>query len=106
MIRFVNPKKQKMASGNESLELTEEGTWESFPEFAIQYTSQIGAKIKRKIESPDMHLWEIELEGATLNFVYDDFPHGVSIEPKDNSGQIVIEKLYQQALEQCDPNGL
>ena len=106
MIRFANPRKQKMASGNESLELTEEGTWESFPPFAEKYVKQIGAVIKKRIEAPDMHLWEIELDGVVVNFVYDDFPNGVSIEPKDKQGQVVIEKLYKQAFEQRDPNGL
>ncbi|OQX23685.1 MAG: hypothetical protein BWK80_24695 [Desulfobacteraceae bacterium IS3] len=106
MIRFSNPKKEKTASETESLELTEAGSWLSFPPFAEKYVKQIGAKIKRKIEAPYMHLWEIEYEGAVLNFVYDDFPNGISIEPKDKSGQDAVEKLYKLALSQSDPNGL
>jgi len=95
-----------MASGTECLELTEAGSWESFPTFAEKYVKQIGAKIKRKIKAPDMHLWEIEYEGVVLNFVYDDFPNGISIEPKDKSGQDAIENLYKLVLSQSDPNGL
>ena len=68
MITFINPKKQKMASGNESLELTEAGTWESFPKFAEKYVKQIGAKIIKKTEGPDIHIWEIEYDGVILNF--------------------------------------
>ncbi|MBN7799196.1 DUF3630 family protein [Parahaliea mediterranea] len=105
-IVFANPKKQKMAAGWESLELTEAGTWESFPPFAHRYAEQIGAKVLRKITGPDMHIWEIEYEGEILNFVYDDFPNGVSIEPKAESGQLAIDKLYRLVLEQSDPNGL
>ncbi|NRA15895.1 MAG: hypothetical protein HRU04_10385 [Oceanospirillaceae bacterium] len=45
MIKFANPKKLRMASGNESLELTQEGTWESFPLFAEQYVEQMGANV-------------------------------------------------------------
>jgi len=106
MIRFSNPKKRKMAAGHESLELTEEGTWESFPPFAEKYVKQIGARVKRRIQAPDMHLWEIEYAGTTLNFVYDDFPNGISIEPMNEEGQAAIETLYRQTLEQSDPNGL
>jgi hypothetical protein len=106
MIRFPKPKKQKMASGNECLELTEEGTWESFPSFAEKYVKQIGAKVIKKIQAPDIHLWEIEFEGVVLNFVYDDFPNGISIEPKDKNGQAAIEKLYKLALSESDPSGL
>jgi hypothetical protein len=106
MITFANPKKQTMASGSECIELTEEGNWETFPPFAKKYAEQIGARIVNKIEVPDMHLWEIEYEGIILNFVYEDFPNGVSIEPKDNGGQQAIEKLFKLVSEQSDPNGL
>ena len=37
-----------MKSGLEGLELTEDGTWESFPAFAEKLVEQIGAKIIRK----------------------------------------------------------
>jgi hypothetical protein len=106
MMKFLKPKKQKMASGNECLELTEEGTRESFPPFAEKYVKQIGAKVLKKIEAPDIHLWEIEFEGVVLNFVYDDFPNGISIEPKDKNGQAAIEKLYKIALAESDHSGL
>ena len=106
MITFANPKKLKMASGNESIELTEEGNWETFPRFAEKYAEQIDAKVVKKIEAPDINLWEIEYEGIILNLVYDDFPNGVSIEPKDRGGQFAIEKLFKLVLEQSESNGL
>ncbi|AWM58363.1 DUF3630 domain-containing protein [Stutzerimonas stutzeri] len=106
MITFANPRKCKMASGSNCLQLTEAGTWESFPLFAEKYVRQIGASVLAKIETPDMHLWEIEYSGATLNLVYEDFPNGVSIEPKDNRGQSAIDTLYSLAMEQKSQNGL
>ncbi|MDT4329058.1 DUF3630 family protein [Methylomonas sp. MED-D] len=106
MIRFAHPKLQKMASGLYCLELTEAGSWESFPLFAEKYAAQIGATIVKKIEGPDIHLWEIEYEGSILNFVYDDFPNGVSVEPKERGGENAIEKLYELAKVQSDQNGL
>lgn len=95
-----------MASGCEGIELTEEGSWETFPPFAKKYAEQIGASIVNKIETPDMHLWEIKYENSILNFVYDDFPNGVSIEPKDTNGQAAIETLFKLVMEQSEPNGL
>lgn len=95
-----------MASGCESLELTEAGTWESFPSFAAKFVEQIGATVIEKIEAPDMHLWVIEYEGTKLNFVYDDFPNGVSVEPLNKNGQPAINKLYKLVREQSQPNGL
>jgi hypothetical protein len=106
MITFANPKKQKMAIACESIELTEAGNWESFPEFAERYAEQIGAKIVERISTPDMHIWQIEYEGHVLNFVYNDFPNGVSLEPKSRKGKAAIEKLWQIIEKQSEPSGL
>jgi len=106
MITFADPKKLKMESGYDYILLTDAGTWESFPGFAAKYCKQIGAKVADKVQGPDVHLWKIQYEGATLNFIYDDFPNGISIEPEDESGQLSIDKLYQIALKQSEPTGL
>ena len=95
-----------MASGNESLELTEAGTWESFPNFAKKLVKQIGASIIKKLNGPDIRIWEIEYKGHILNLVYDDFPNGVSIEPKKSSDQSIIDELYQIFKNQSDEVGL
>lgn len=106
MIRFSKPQKKKMANGREYLELTNAGTWESFPHFAEKYAKQIGAKVISKIEAADIHLWKIEYDGVVLRFVYDDFPNGVSIEPIDEKGLPAIDKLFKLLVEQSKPNGL
>jgi hypothetical protein len=85
MISFCNPKKQKMASGFERIELTEARNCETFPQFAKRYSERIGATVVKQIEAPEMHLWEIEYEGATLNSVYDDFPMEYQLSLKINA---------------------
>lgn len=95
-----------MASGCESLELTEACSWEEFPSFTEKYIKQIGASLNKKIETVDMHIWEIEYSGSVLNFVYDDFPNGISIEPKNKKGQKAVNEIHQVAFEQREPNGL
>lgn len=106
MITFANPKKRKMAIGCESIELTEAGNWETFPDFAEKYAEQIGATIFNRISTPDMHIWEVEYAGHTLNFVYDDFPNGLSLEPKSKKGQAAIEKLWKIIEQESEPSGL
>jgi len=106
MIKFKNPHKTRMASGDECLLLTDAGTWESFPAFAEEFISQLGASVLRKIDLPDIHLWEIEYEGAPLRLVYDDFPNGVSVEPIDSGGRNAIEDLFQMLKRQSDETGL
>ncbi len=95
-----------MASGNESLKLTSDGTWESFPAFAENFVKQIGASIIKKIDGPDIQIWEIRYEGALLNLVYDDYPNGVSIEPKDTDGQNAVDALFQLVKSQGNESGL
>ncbi len=95
-----------MASGGESLELTEAGSWEEFPSFANEYLNQIGASVKKKTQTADMHIWEINYSGSVLRFVYDDFPNGISIEPKNKKGQEAVNRIYKIALDQREPNGL
>jgi hypothetical protein len=106
IIVFSNPKKQKMSSGDEYIELTEEGTWESFPAFAEKFVQQIGAKIIKRNSAVDMHLWEIEYEGVLLNFVYSDFPNGVSIEPIKPDAQKAIDRLFSIVSCRSTANGL
>ena len=105
MITFANPKKQKMATGFECIELTEAGNWETFPEFVDKYAEQIGAKIIKRTSAIDMHIWQLEYEGKVLNFIYCDFPNGISLEPTNAKGQAAIEKLWELVLKQSGPSG-
>jgi hypothetical protein len=95
-----------MASGLWSLLLTEEGTWESFPSFANAYAKQVGARVLRRASGPDIHVWEIKLEESIVLLVYDDFPNGVSVVPRDEQSQDIVDKLYRRALDERDISGL
>jgi len=85
-----------MHSGNLCIALTEAGTWESFPAFAEKYCKQINATILKKIDGPDVRVWEIEVEGIIIRIVYDDYPNGVSLESWDDKGDEIIKKLFKQ----------
>ncbi len=105
-IRFKNPHKYKTHSGLESLELTDAGTWESFPLFGDRLVRQIGASIRKEVEGPDIHIWEIEYDGYLLNLVYDDYPNGISIEPNEPRDQEAINILYNLFKSQSHKSGL
>ena len=45
-------------------------------------------------------------EGALLRLVYDDYPNGVSVEPKDNVGQKAVDFLFQLVKSHSDESGL
>jgi hypothetical protein len=106
MISFSNPKLREMASGEKCIELTEAGNWEMFPSFAKKFASQINAEIIYKGSAVDMHIWEIQYADAILNLVYDDYPNGISIEPKTGHTKEAIIQLYELISKQSVPSGL
>jgi hypothetical protein len=106
MITFAHPKKEKMASGDDCIELTEEGSWESFRSFAEKFVQQIGAEVIDKTETEGTHLWKIEYGGVILNFVYSDYPNGVSIEPTDSNAAEAIDRLFGLVSQQSQADGL
>jgi hypothetical protein len=105
-IRFRAPTLRKMANGQNCIELTEEGTWESFPRFAQALATQINAEIVERVDGPDVRLWIIRVADHDLSLVYDDFPNGVSLEPRDSSSSDLVEQLHASFLAEASGNGL
>ena len=66
MIKFKKPRISKIHSGHISIELTEEGIWEFFTAFAIAYSKQIGAVLKKEIVGPDVRFWDLIFRKAEL----------------------------------------
>lgn len=106
MIRFRNPQLRKMQDGTYCIELTEEGTWESFAPFAEAFAQQLGSKITERIDGPDVRLWKLNHGGHDLRLVYEDFPNGVSLEPTDNSQNQVIEAIFQRIRSEASDDGI
>lgn len=106
MIRFRNPVLGKMQNGNPCIELTEDGTWESFAPFAEALAKQIGGAITRRIDGPDVRLWEMEYLGYPLRLVYDDFPNGISLEPRTDGSDHIVHRLFEKFSSEASPHGL
>jgi len=94
MIYFKSPKILKMHSGHISIELTESGTWESFPKFAEEYAIQLGAILIEEIIAPNMRFWKIKIDDIELKLVYDDFPNGISLESDSDEGDEYLLDLF------------
>lgn len=106
MIRFRNPVLTKMQNGNMCIELTEAGTWESFPPFAEALAKQIGGAITQRIDGPDVRLWKVEYLGHPLRLVYDDFPNGISLEPMTDGSDNIIHRLFEKFSSEASKHGL
>jgi len=106
MIHFRMPKLIKMHNGDLCIELTEAGTWESFPAFAEALASQLGARIIERIDGPDTRLWMLTHAGRDLRLVYQDFPNGVSLEPAANTPAEAIQTLFDRFMSEVSENGI
>jgi hypothetical protein len=107
MIVFKRLILQKVHSGHLSIELTEDGTYDDFPEFARLFTQQIGGKKISGVDGPDVRFWEMKVENVKLNLAYEDFPNGMSIMAHDEKGDTYLKKLFEKLTQESDPkNGL
>ena len=95
MINFKSPKIIKMYSGHVSIELTDSGTWESFPKFAKEYAKQINAILIEEIIAPDMRFWQMEINGIELKLIYDNFPNGISLESDSDEADELLLALFE-----------
>ena len=63
----------KMASGNLSLTLSKEISWDEFTGFFSKITRILNAKIKGKHESVESAIWILDVGGISIRLVFDDF---------------------------------
>jgi Protein of unknown function (DUF3630) len=106
VIRFRNPKLERMHSGNLCIELSEGGTWESFEGFAEQWAAQIGAQIHDRVDGPDVRVWRIVYAGHTIRLVYSDYPRGISVEAIAPESDAAIQKLFSVVSSEAAPHGV
>lgn len=85
-----------MASGHFCLNLTERINWEAFSDFAETFARSVGGSITQRSDVTDLRLWEISIDGHTLGFVFDDFPMMVSLESRDDRGDVILKRLHRK----------
>ena len=84
-----------MTSGHLCLKLTEQVSWEDFPDLAQTVASLVGGEIIQKSDCPDIRVWEINVSGYTLRIVFDDFPVMLTLESTDDRGDVALKLLYR-----------
>lgn len=83
-----------MASGDLSLFITEDVSWESFPDQAQSFTDRFGGKVIERIDTPVERMWTVTIQGCKFWLSFEDFPLGMSLDSKSSSCNPVIRKLY------------
>lgn len=83
-----------MASGDLSLFITDDVSWESFPEQAQSFIERFAGEVIERIDTPVERVWTVRIKGCKFWLAFDDYPSGLSLDGKSNACNPVILELY------------
>ena len=90
---------EKMASSHLCLNLSENVSWEDFPAYADALLKILGGSRVNVAESVEMRIWEVSFAGTGVRFVYDDYPAMVSLESRDEEGDVILRELCARLMQ-------
>ena len=91
----LSPRITRMASGNLSLLLTEDVSWESFPGVALAVTKKLNARVIIRIETPVDRMWIVLIRWRPFFLTYDDFPNELTLDSMSRVCNSVVCELYE-----------
>ena len=83
-----------MASGNLSLLITEDVSWESFPAQAQQFVARFKGRALEQIDTPVERTWIVLIKGLPFWLTFEDVPLGMSLDSMSALGNPVIRELH------------
>jgi hypothetical protein len=88
-----------MASGDESLVLTERIGWESFPAYAEAVLRLLEGTVVSRADGPDQRVWTVRIGSELYWLAYEDFPIEVSLDPKNSDASALVGAIRQKLLD-------
>lgn len=85
----------KMASGNFSLEMTEQVSWKNFPYFAEEFISLFSGSIVSKADTVDARVWDVIINDKKFWLAFQDFPVMISLDAQDETGNEEIIEIQE-----------
>jgi hypothetical protein len=92
----LDPEIIEMASGNLSLLITEEVSWESFPGQAREFLDRVGGYVLKKIDTPVERLWIVLIKWRPFYLTFEDYPLGMSLDSMNAMCNSVVRELHQR----------
>jgi len=89
---------QPMASGNRSLRLTRDVSWDDFAPYAEAIVGVLGGKIDHRADGPDERVWSVTIGGRSYWLSLDDYGLGVSLDSCDAEADAGIETVRSRLL--------
>jgi len=85
----------KMASGNLSLMISEDTSWESFPAEASAFLKKVGGRVLFKTDNPVERIWHVVIRWRPFWLSYDDC--GMSLDSIHSSCNSVVIALQEES---------
>jgi hypothetical protein len=83
-----------MTSGNLSLLITEDVSWESFPDQAGQFVDRFNGRVLKRIDTPVERMWVVLIKWRPFWLTFDDFPLGLSLDSMNRLCNPVVREIY------------
>ena len=84
---------ETMGSGHLTLVLREDASWSDFEIFAPRFLTEHGGTVVDKADSPVDRIWTVQLDGAKLSLVLDDYMARFELDARDAAGDAVLSTL-------------
>jgi hypothetical protein len=84
-----------MASGDLSLLITEDVSWESFPELAQQFVDRFHARVLKRVDTPVERMWVVLIRWRPFWLTFDDFPLGLSLDSMNRLCNPIIREIHE-----------
>ena len=89
---------KKMWSGHLCLQITERITWDEFPCYAEKLIKVLHGKIISRVDSPDIRIWDVSINGKKFQLIFDDYPLMVTLESIDDEADSEIKNIRTSLL--------
>lgn len=89
---------ERMANGWNSLLLSERVSYEEFPLYVDAVASLLDARPGQAIDGPDIRMRSLRVGLKWYWIVFDDFPCGVTIEPRSRYAARHVERLLEKLV--------
>lgn len=87
-----------MASGNLGLLISEEVSWESFPERAAHFVTRFNGRVLKRIDTPVERMWIVLIQWRPFWLSFEDFPVGFSLDSMNRLCNPVVRELHRILL--------
>lgn len=85
---------QPMASGNLSLFITDEISWDSFPSAAGAFVRRVGGRVVRRTDTPVERMWIVLIRWRPFFLTFDEFPLGLTLDSMSRWCNPAIQDLF------------